>query len=803
MTTARRLSLSLFLMVLTLPTAAFAAGTSFRFTELTRTFQPAPVPAKISFVYPFSSNDQKQVAFIADGALFLRSQGKTSLLVGLGTPAPGGGTFLGADTPSINSVGEIVFRGNAAAPSSSGLFLYSSGTITQIVQDLAQSTSGDVVYPTKPSLAENGTVVFLSFTQNGLFAVSNGIISRLFAVGDSTPTGDTFLNFQSCAINKNGDIVFTAFLFSGNRAIFLESGGTLTKVVSSGDVLPGGAIVFTFLGDPSLNDLGQVAVAGLANGAATDSGVYLYSNGGLTIPVPAFSPAPDGGLFTIINSAALNNLGQIAFTGQTSNDSNGQESLFLLSNGLIAQLTAPGQISPGGDKFTSPFGTLALDSAGRVVFTSRLKQHSDGLFRFNGAKVLRIAGQGDPVQSKPAFIFPVAYGLGSQRVLLFGSTFPGGTGLFSASKSNPTDVKLVAHDGQNFRAEGAIEGFFENFETNSKGDIVFNSDLSGGHSFIFHRAPGQNLAPIVKASFDGTGDISPDGSPFLGVRQVSVNDLGQIGFAAFTQLHGGIYLSMNGLISLAVDDNSVLPDGSGTLGAVSSHALNHAGQIAFFAQSFPVANGMYLLSSGQLTALARDGSPAPGGGLYSLGYPDPAYGPSLDSTGDVAFSADLSTGGRAVFLWSQGVVRRIAGPADSVPRGGSFSSVDSPRLNAGGQLVFFGETSDGRFGAFLYSQGTISKIALSGDPAALGGTLTFVGSPFINDAGEVAFGVDLSDGTASTYVAVPVAVASQPGSLSKTTSLPQHRTPAAVYRSFHPHPKTHIPVGGSSSTRGL
>jgi hypothetical protein len=769
----------------------------FSFTELTHTFQTAPVPAKTASVYPFASNNQKQVAFIGDDALFERATGHTSLLAALGMVAPGGGKFLDASTPAVNNAGQIVFRGDTSAPSSSGLFLYSGGSIMQLVPDgPLVASGGDIVYPTAPSVNDAGTVAFLSFSRNGLFVLSNNVVQRLAAPGDPAPDGDSFIDFQSCSINQPGDIVFKASMLSGNTGIYLASGGTITKIAKTGDFLNGG-MIFTFLGSASVNDLSQVAVAGLANGPVAASGVYLYSNGTITVPVPNFTPLPAGGTLTLVTAASVNNSGQIGLISQTSNDPSGRGSVFVFSGGSLTQIMAPGQALPGGDFFTGAFD-LSVDDSGRVVFVSRTQQHNDALFRYNGRNLFRIAGQGDPVAAKPAFSFPFAYGLASGRVLVFSSTFPGGTGLFSAAKGNASDVKLVAHVGQKFDGEGVIQGIFENFEMSTNGNVIFDADLSGGHGIIFHKAPGQNLTALVRASFDGTGDISPDGTPFLGVRQVSINAKGQYGFAAFTSSKSGIYLSDHGVISLAVDANAPLPDGSGPLGTVSLNALNDQGQIAFLAQSFPSPNGIILASAAQLTSIAREGDAAPGGGNYSLGFPDPAFGPAINNAGSVAFASDLSTGGRGVFVSSAGTVSRIAGPGDVAPGGGSFVICDSPRINSLGQVAFFGQTSDGSFGAFVFSGGSVSRVAATGDVALPSVMFTYVSSPVINDLGEIAFGADLSDGTVATFLATPISGLRAAGYSAKAAgqqrlSISLER--AQMLKARHPRPLTH---GGRS-----
>lgn len=770
----------------------YGAPNTYKLTELTHSAQGAPAPAKVASIRSFASNNNKQVAFIGDDGLFERALGHTSLLAALGTGAPGGGKFLAASDPAINQTGQVVFRGETAMPNSSGLFLYSAGNISQVVADGTLSTSGDVLYPTTPSINDSGTIVFLGFNRNGIFVSSNGAVHRLVVPGDAAPDSDIFIDFQSCSINQRGDIVFRATLLSGNTGIFLASGTTTTKVAATGDFLNGG-VIFTFLGDVSFNDLGQVVVAGLANGPASSSGVYLFTNGSLTVAVPDFSPLPTGGTLTLITDAALNDSGQIALLSQTSNDPGGRTGVFVSSGGSLSQIMVPGQVLPGGDALTSTFG-LSLDEAGRVVFLSRALQHNDALFRWNAPNLFRIAEQGDSVAAKPAFIFPTAYGLSSGRVLVFSNTFPGGIGLFSAGKADASDVKLVAHVGQKLGNQGVIQGFFENFEISAKGDVIFNSDLSGGHSIIFHKAPGQYLTPIVRASFDGSGDISPDGTPFLGVREVSITSNGRYGFVGFTAAQSGIYLSDHGVISLAVDNGALLPDGSGPLGSVSSHALNEQGQIAFFAQPFPLPNGIFFSSGGQFISIARDGDAAPGGGDYSLPYPDATFGPALSSSGSIAFAADLSTGGRALFASAGSIVNRIVGPGDPVPGGGTFLMADSPRLNSLGQVAFSGVLTDGSVGAFVFAGGALSRVAAAGDAALPGVDFVYIGAPLINDLGEIAFGAELSDGTVATFLATPVTVSLSAQHSSQSLSNPRQpvgRGQAYVVKAKLPRPLRH------------
>ncbi|HEX7286873.1 MAG TPA: choice-of-anchor tandem repeat NxxGxxAF-containing protein [Candidatus Angelobacter sp.] len=735
--------------------AAQAQQPVFKLKKVVATGQAAPVPPQLSFVSPFSLNDNAAAAFAADGGILLKTPTALTVVAGFGDAAPGGGTFLQASAPSLKTNGDVVFRGEVAAPGRSGLFLYSGGALTQLVPDATFTPGGDIVFPDTPAANDAGDVAFVSFIGNGLFLLSHGSISKLAGPGGPAPGGDTFIDFSAPAINQAGQVVFRAFLASGNTGIFLASGGTITKVIATGDIFPDGGVFFFPLGNPSLDNAGEVAFAGLSNGPSADSGVFLFSGGQLSVVVPAFTPLPSGfNLFPL--GASVGDGGRIAFEALRLDLGGSNIGVFLFSQGNVSTVMTPGTPSPDGDIFTSAF-QVAINSSGQIGFLSRLTQHNDALYLSSGGHTTRLAGQGDTVARQPKFAFPFAFGLSNaDNVLVFDQTFPGGIGLYNTSAARgPAGVTLDAHVGQSFGTDGVIQGFFENFTMNAQGQVVFNSDLSGGTSGIFLKSA-SGLSRVVSASFNGNGDPSPGGGTFLGVRQSSIsNSGGKIAFSAFATNSGGIYVSSNGQISLAVDGNTPIPGGVGIFGAISLNAVNDQGQTAFLAQSFPFPNGMYVGAGGQFTLIARDGDPAPGGGAFSLLFPDPRFGPVINNNGDVAFAADLSTGGRGVFLFHQGTLTRIAGPGDPSPDASIFFTADAPTINSSGQVAFSAETGHG-FGAFLFSAGTVMKVATPGDSVPPRMFLTFVDLPQVNDKGEVAFGAGLSTGEIAVFIARPL-----------------------------------------------
>jgi hypothetical protein len=156
---------------------------------------------------------------------------------------------------------------------------------------------------------------------------------------------------------------------------------------------------------------------------------------------------------------------------------------------------------------------------------------------------------------------------------------------------------------------------------------VFNAGGFAGSSNLILESAGK-LATIARGALPGGGDPAPDGGKFFNFGQASINNLGQVAFAAST-IGGagqGLYLYSAGQLSFILDDLSPTPPGI-TLGTFSLPSLNDSGQVAFFDQPFPQPNAFLFFSAGSLTLVAQDGTPAPGGGSFSLPFPDPSFGP--------------------------------------------------------------------------------------------------------------------------------------------------------------------------------
>jgi hypothetical protein len=715
-------------------------SSAFKFKPLVRTGDAAPVPPQVGSILNFSFNDQAQVALIADGGIVLKSGSQVTPIVGLGDPAPGGGVFFNLDVPSVGPQGQVVFRGETTVfPTTSGLFEFADGTINPLLTDGTIANTGERITPQTSRLLANGDLIVANAFGGSLYRFSNGIVTRLVGTGDPAPGGGIFTFLQLPAINSSGQIAFEGFTSSGASGVFLFSNGAVTKIITSSDVFPDG-VPFGFAQPPAINDLGQVVFGGVSN-SVLDSGLFFYANGQLSILIRELTPLPNGTTMLTPFSTSINNAGQIAFSAIT--EPGNDQGQFLFANGQISTIAVSGQAAPEGGVFNSgDEGGGIINNSGQVLFVGTRVLHGAALYLFSANQLQRVIGQGDTIPRQPTFAFPTATGIGSgDLVLISDRTFPGGNGGYTATPSG-SKSNVAIHDGEALGSDGVVD-FLSGFSMNQHGQVAaaVSSDARGTVTLT------QKGSLSVLVDSGPNSPIAPEGTP------PAINDNGEIAFVGvnLANFAPGVFLNSKGQNTLLLND---------TLGQLFNLSLNNLDQLAFMAQSSFGATGIFFSANGGLTPLALDGGAAPGGGNFQLFLGDPRLGPVMDNNGDVAFASLLTGtnggffGSGGVFLFKNGVVTRIVGPNDPSPDGGIFLFADAPSINSNGDVAFFAETSNFNFGAFVYSNGIFTQVAVAGDFVNNEG-LGFVDLPVLNDNGHVAFTANLFDGTNAIFVAAP------------------------------------------------
>jgi hypothetical protein len=161
---------------------------------------------------------------------------------------------------------------------------------------------------------------------------------------------------------------------------------------------------------------------------------------------------------------------------------------------------------------------------------------------------------------------------------------------------------------------------------------------------------------------------------------------------------------------------------------------------------------IHVTAAGQPTALrtvVSAGQTAPGGGTFehfSVESQPVVAPPNL--RGEVAFFASLSrgAGSEGLFLATARGIVKVAVEGDRAPGGGTLSGLGRhpiPSVNAAGSVAFAAAVSKGRTveGIFVSSRGTIRAVAVAGEPAPgiASGTFANLDFPALNDRGDVAF----------------------------------------------------------------
>lgn len=196
------------------------------------------------------------------------------------------------------------------------------------------------------------------------------------------------------------------------------------------------------------------------------------------------------------------------------------------------------------------------------------------------------------------------------------------------------------------------------------------------------------------------------------------------------------------------------PEGGDFTFDFEPYGITNSGKLSFVADVTTGGEGVFLLSKGKISQLARTGEAAPGGGTFDAG--DLGRSP-LNAQGDLVFGFILApftspigfNSGLYYFSHLTGAVTNLVEPfVTPAPGGGQFQGIDfDPSLNNLGDIVFGGIvptqqgiSGDLGLGVFEIHKGQISSVVSPGDPAPGGGTFDMARAPWVSDPGDIGFG---------------------------------------------------------------
>jgi hypothetical protein len=335
------------------------------------------------------------------------------------------------------------------------------------------------------------------------------------------------------------------------------------------------------------------------------------------------------------------------------------------------------------------------------------------------------------------------------------------------------EVRTVMLSGQ--PAPGTSGQFGNNlfdFGLNNAGQVAFRSTIYGPgidstNSFGIWSDVSGSLQLVARTSSQAPGMMS--GASFEGLGHLMFNDAGQIAFDA--ELIGtgiastnneGVWSNRDGsLAPIFVEGQQAPGTGAGVnfSNSIVVPLFNSQGQLSFYHYLTGTGVtgfnrlGIWSEGSGELSLVARNGSPDPAtGDPFGMTNYD-FEGMDFNDLGQTAFTEGLGVGLGAGKIWlddagSVSLVARSGGSAPGMGAGVNFTGLWGPSLNDVGDVVFrgsmsgLGVTSNNNVGIWSGENGNLSLRVRTGMQApGLPAGVTFselAEYPIINDAGQLA-----------------------------------------------------------------
>jgi hypothetical protein len=324
-------------------------------------------------------------------------------------------------------------------------------------------------------------------TGQGIFKITGGQVMPVMLEGQPLPDvpGRSFGGVvYGPWINNQGDILFTAYtneppppqstLFPGFVGVFVESGGTLRRIVDYNTPVPGsaGQAFSWFDQNLQINDRDDIAFAArVGNGG----GIFLLSQGVLQLVTATGNPV-----------FSLNNQGAIAFIGS------GGLTIFLGGSYRSTPLpaTVPGTNLPTGTP--SIVGMLSMSDNSDVAYVNVSSYtvsrgavlSQDAVVRWSSsAGFQKVAAQGDPVPGLSGATFGTFFQSTStnQAATVFLGLTMQGAGLDIIGRYQGGQLSTVAAQQQYIDGIGPLGLLGDpSFDSDQGPLVTFRSNAAGG-----------------------------------------------------------------------------------------------------------------------------------------------------------------------------------------------------------------------------------------------------------------------------------------------------------------------------------
>jgi hypothetical protein len=703
---------------------------------------------------------------------------------------------LGITGPAVlNQGGDYAFIGNG----SSALFLRRAGTSTLVpVWQMTDEVPGypgsrSDIFGGSPKLNNSGLLAFaLDFgpitgaMQHVILTFDGTSYKKVVCSLDPAPGGNgkTFgRGLSQVGLNDAGDVAFTAPLqpiyttTPGQTTLYIAPGGSApVRIAGIGDPAPGtGGGILGSLAAIRLNNQGEVLFNSQISGGYGGYGLFVGSLAGVRKVVVNGDPG-----FSLTSSipALMNNSGQVTFLAGSSIYVNSEISgtTMVVSQGMSAP-------TPIGGTLGQPSAPSAFNDSGEIAFISPVNgppYTGRGVFRYHPGNPLELVAYAKETVGT-SLTFNTAFSgiaMNSSGEISFrgalANTAGGPVSTYGIYCQSGTDLPVpVAMDGGAPGLSGGGTYLLASSTSTSildDGAVYFWADLSGGAADYGEFLVSGSDTKILMS----TADPLPAGSKVV-LRTFHVAGSGDmVGFVA-QHTGGGFSIGLHNIATrtdtLVFSDGDVVDAAHGLrIRAENTNTVfvNSGGNVACLVRAVGGGSSVNAISlrktDGEVVKIVAEGDfvPVLGTTISSVSLNNLAPPPLNDANQVVFYGAWInpSTGASysGLFVGSPdaGIVK-IVSLGDTAPRGGTFAaftagSLSSVSVNQAGQVAFLVGRIDTNHqqhkGVYIWTPpNSLVEVAEVGDQVT-GGTISDLGFPSLNDAGEIVFMATLSGGSA-------------------------------------------------------
>lgn len=396
------------------------------------------------------------------------------------------------------------------------------------------------------------------------------------------------------------------------------------------------------------------------------------------------------------------------------------------------------QTAPGSAALFSGIAAPVVNGDGDVVFVAgptSARAYYNYPIDGSGARLL---GQTDSV--------PAGAGGGSfnslntlpslsdSDTLTFASTTTGGAGGGLFQRDSTGVVTSVMQRGQSAAGGTGTYNASAQYRASNNGSVVFQSTITGGSASqgLFRRLSGGSLVRLADTS---TAAPITGGGRFLAFAPGGMNDSGESAFfGAVTDnlnIGAGIFTAdASGLISRITEEGASVPGFENAFfTTLTRPTIGEGGQVVFRGvgdNGTNIRGGLFLFDNGLLSAIALGNQAAPGGGTFDAAATSFSLASRVSDTGATAFRAVLNgtSSSAGVFVSSKGTLSRVLGVGDSLFND-TVTVVGTPSVDDQGNVVVDYGLSNGQTGILRATiltsapePGTLALLSLAALPIA-------------------------------------------------------------------------------------